>query len=89
MKKRNGKIDFVLGGAFLVVLGLATLYFEKAYFTINPVITVEKTPIIFWCVVIIEIVAGIGLFVMGLKMNSVSRRKESLDHLTKSADCVS
>ena len=75
MKKANGKIDFVLGGALLVVLGLATLYFEKAYFTINPIITVEKTPIIFWCVVIIELVAGIGLFVKGLKMNSDSSGK--------------
>ena len=70
MRKENGKIDYVLGGSLLVALSLATLYFEEAFFTINPIITLEDTPVLFWAVVIIDAAAGTALIIKGVRMQA-------------------
>ena len=67
MKNTNKPRDFILSGLLLVTVGVVTIMLEKVFFTINPVITLDKTPIIFWTVVSVEIISGLYLFYIGIK----------------------
>ena len=77
MRNENRIRDFILGGMFLILMGLATLFLEEAYFTINPLITLQKTPVTFWIVVAIEIGFGIYLVYLGAKMSRRTRKRHA------------
>jgi uncharacterized membrane protein len=77
MRNENRVRDFIFGGVLLILMGLATLFFEKAYFTINPLITLQKTPVAFWILVAIELGFGIYLVYIGAKMSLLKRKGDA------------
>ena len=74
MRSENKVRDYLFGGVLLILMGLATLFLEEAYITINPLITLQKTPVAFWVLVAIEIGFGIYLVYIGAKMLRRTRK---------------
>jgi hypothetical protein len=76
MRNKNRARDFIFGGLALVLMGVATIILEKAYFTINPLVTLKKTPIAFWLVVFIELSFGVYLLYLGIhRSKSINKSK--------------
>jgi len=73
MKNKNRVRDFIFGGFVLILMGVVTIVLEKAYFSINPIITLEKTPVAFWAVVFLEIIGGIYLLYVGMRKRGERR----------------
>jgi len=66
--KNNKSRDFVFGGCVLILIGVATIYLEGVYLTISPIITLQKTPVVFWLVVFTELATGIYLLIHAKKI---------------------
>ena len=77
MRNENRVRDFIFGGVFLILMGLATLFLEEAYFSISPLITLQKTPVVFWILVATELGFGIYLVYLGTKMSKRMRKGDA------------